>query len=459
MNLKHQSIFAITALLALVTGNAARGQSVDLKYSFAPNPPAGYTKVSAGDAYSIERGYGFDLGSKVKLSAAGENVSITKDNTKGFFFSAKVPEGAYEVTVTLGSPSGESSTTVKSETRRLMLESIRTASGKFETRTFLVHVRRPEYPGGMVAFKDREKLPILYVQWDDEKLIPFTELDWDEKLTLAFTGEMPAVSSIRITTAPPHTTVYLVGDSTMTDQMMEPFAAWGQVFPRFFKSPVLIANYAECGESAASFFGEKRWPKIMSEIHAGDYVFVQFGINDITLDETRIRQYFGQYIKDTKDKGAIPVLVTSQNLERRQIGNYAEVMRKIAAEQSVALIDLNAMSAKLFTAMGADLTHKAFIDGTHHSAYGAYELAKCMVQGVIDAKLPWAKDVVEDWKTFDPSKPDEFASIKLPEDPQLDPARPGGPGTPDNRGPMAGAVRTAPRGGGGGRAATQPATR
>jgi lysophospholipase L1-like esterase len=433
----------------------AAAQGVDLKYSFGPTAPAGYTKVAATDVYSPEKGYGFDLESKVKTVASGNGGYTTRDNSKGFFFSAKVPEGAYEVTVTLGDPSGDSTTTVKSETRRLMLESLGTSGGKLETKSFLVHVRRPEYPGGSVAFKDREKLPILYVTWDDSKLIPFTELDWDEKLTLAFTGEKPALVSLRITTAPPHTTVYLVGDSTMTDQMMEPFAAWGQMFPRFFKEPVLIANYAECGESAASFISERRWPKLMSEIHAGDFVLVQFGINDRGLAPDRIRQYFGTYIKDAKDKGAFPVIVTSQNLQRGALGAYQDVLREIAKEQNVPLIDLNAMSVKLYQAMGENLP-KAFIDGTHHSAYGAYELAKCVVQGVIDAKLPFAKDVVDDWKTFDPSKPEDITSFKMPEDPQLDPARPGGPGTPDHRGPMAGAVQTQARRGG---AASRPATR
>ena len=188
------------------------------------------------------------------------------------------------------------------------------------------------------------------MQWTDdyEKLVPFTELDWDEKLTLAFTDAKPALVSVEITTAPEHITVYLVGDSTMTDQMMEPYAAWGQMFPRFFNPPVLIANYAECGESAASFFGEKRWPKLMSEIHAGDYVLIEFGINDRGLATDRINQYFKQFIDDTLRQSAIPVLVTSQQTGKRQIGNYAEVMRQIAKEQNAPLIDLNAMSATLY---------------------------------------------------------------------------------------------------------------
>lgn len=439
----------LALMLAVLVGEAGAQDKIDLKYSFGSAPMAGFTQVRADDAYTIDRGYGFDLQSKVTVvDRPGKGGFVTGADGRAFFFSAKVPEGEYQVTVTLGDPTSESTTTVKSETRRLMREKVVTRSGEIRKETFLVHVRRPDFPGGTVALKDREKLPILYVQWAaTEPLIPFLELNWDEKLTLAFSDAKPAVVSVEITNAPAHTTIYLVGDSTMTDMMMDPFVSWGQVFPRWFNSPVLIANYAECGESATSFIGERRWAKMMSEIDAGDYVLVQFGINDRTLAEDRIRQLFGQYISDTQAKGAFPVIVTSQNLQRGTLGAYQDVLRALAKEKNVPLIDLNGMSVSLYAGMGEDLP-RAFIDGTHHSGYGAYSVAMCVVQGVIDAKLPLAKHVVADWKPFDPAKPMAAADYKMPTDPQLDPARPGGPGTPDNRGPMAGAVRTPARGGG-----------
>ena len=161
------------------------------------------------------------------------------------------------MTVVLGDAAGESTTTVKSETRRLMLEAIHTATGQFQTRTFLVHLRVPQIPGGgTVALKPRERDPILYVQWDENTRMPFTELDWDEKLTLEFSGDEAALCSVQIAKAENPITVYLIGDSTVTDQMMEPWGAWGQMLPRWFKPPVLIANYAESGETTASFIGE-----------------------------------------------------------------------------------------------------------------------------------------------------------------------------------------------------------
>ena len=70
-------------------------------------------------------------------------------------------------------------------------------------------------------------------------------------------------------------------------------------------------------------------------------------------------------------------------------GEYPEAVRQVAHEDSVALIDLHKMSAPFYEAMGKEKAPLAFGpgDATHHSAYGAYELAKCVVQGIRDAKL------------------------------------------------------------------------
>jgi lysophospholipase L1-like esterase len=238
--------------------------------------------------------------------------------------------------------------------------------------------------------------------------------------------------------------------------MMEPWNGWGQMFTRWFKPPVLIANYAESGETAASFIGERRWPKLMSEIHAGDYVLMQFGINDRGQTAERFKGYFLQFIKDCKLHGATPILVTSQNLwhldkngkafntlvfagrggargaatiadgaTRPSPVDYPQAMRDVAKDQSVLLIDLNAMSMPLYEAIGPANLKRSTVDGTHATDYGSYELAKCVVQAVIDAKLPWAQLVTDDWKPFDPAHPDPIDEFKLPPDPQLDPARSG----------------------------------
>ncbi|HKB92416.1 MAG TPA: rhamnogalacturonan acetylesterase, partial [Opitutaceae bacterium] len=268
---------------------------------------------------------------------------------------------------------------------------------------------------------------------------------WDEKLTLEFSDANPAVSSIEIVPEKTPETVYLIGDSTVTDQMMEPWAAWGQIFPRWFKPPILIANYAESGETASGFITELRWSKLLSEIHRGDYVLMQFGINDQRVPIEQFEKALQQFIADSRDHGAIPVLVTSQNLRRldeqghavQTLGEYPAAMREIAANSNVPLIDLNAMSMKLYEALGPKKLPTMFVDDTHQNGYGAYQLAKCVIQGLVDAKIPFTENLI-DWKPFDPSRPDALEDFHLPPDPQLDPARPGGPGAPLGKGPMAG---------------------
>lgn len=454
-------------LSALLSTSASAAEQIDLKFSFGPRPVPGHVAVREADTYNVNRGYGFDLGSRVSFvdrSAATPaatdplGAGFVKGQGDGrFFFSTKLDPGVYRVTVALGDATNETITTVKSETRRLMLEAVRVPPGVIRKFTFLVHVRVPRLPGGeMVRLKAREKEPILYVQWDEtnaQTRLPFVELDWDEKLTLAFSDAHPALAGLEITNVDKPVTVYLIGDSTVTDQMMEPFGAWGQQLPRWFKPPVVIANYAESGETTASFIGELRWKKLLSEIRPGDYVLMQFGINDQRMPVDQFRNYFVQYIRETREHGATPVLVSSQNLRRlgpdgkgiQTLRDFPEAMRDVAREHRAPFIDLNAMSARLYEALGPANLPKAFVDGTHQNMYGAYQLAKCVVHGLLEAKLPFAiENLVDDWKSYDPARPDPLETFRLPPDPQLDPARPGGPGAPDGRGPMAG---DPPRGG------------
>src|SRR5204862_3580199 len=103
---------------------------------------------------------------------------------------------------------------------------------------------------------------------------------WDEKLTLEFNNARPAVCAIEIARTDDVPTIYLLGDSTVCDQPLEPYNSWGQMLPRFFKPGVAIANHAESGESLKSFTGAHRLDKILSTIKPGDYLFIQFGHND-----------------------------------------------------------------------------------------------------------------------------------------------------------------------------------
>jgi len=202
---------------------------------------------------------------------------------------------------------------------------------------------------------------------------------------------------------------------------------------RFFKPDIAVANHAESGESLKNSLASRRIAKIFSTIQPGDYLFVQFGHNDMKDRTTNavavFRTNLKKLIADTRAHGATPVLVTS--MERKAgvtqdtLTDYPRMMRQVAQEDGVALIDLHAMSKKLYAALGAALD-KAFVDGTHHNGYGSYEMARCVIQGIRDLKLPLAKFVADDVAPFDPSRPDALAQFNVPASPNRSVDRPDG---------------------------------
>jgi len=425
------------AALYLSTGASAQAQLNPnlMKYACGPanrmfatlSPSSRFTDTTAG----------FDL----LPSPAVEGKACTSD--KPFFFSVPVPEGNYRITVVLGGPQA-SVTTVRAEGRRLMLEKIPTAANASVTKTFDTNVRYPEIagdPNNKVKLKPRE-LGIL---------------NWDHKLTLEFNGDHPSVRSIDIEPIPNQPVLYLAGDSTVVDQYYEPWAAWGQMLPRFFLPGIVIANHAESGETTKSFVGEHRLAKIMTTMKPGDYLFIQFAHNDMkpgavspgvaVVPIAEYKKLLADYIAQTRAKGATPVLVTSMNRRTfddagkitNSFGPYPDAMREVAAEQKVTLIDLNAMSKILFEAMGPEGTLKAFMhypadsfpgqteaisDDTHFNNYGAYELARCIVHGIREANLPLTKFLDPAVPDFNPAHPDSQPDFHLPFTPILHPGDP-----------------------------------
>jgi lysophospholipase L1-like esterase len=375
---------------------------------------------------------GFDLGT------SPEQIDHSAcSSSKSFFFSAPAPEGNYVVTVDFGGPE-DAVTTVKAESRRLMLLNVRTRAGQHRSESFIVNVRRPEITGnGAVRLKPRE----------------IGALDWDDKLTLEFSGERPSIRSIHIAPAPAGTpTVYLAGDSTVVDQDKEPWAAWGQMLPVFFDSRIAIANHAESGETIGSFESEQRFAKIFSVIQAGDYLFMQFAHNDQKpgrgyVSPERYDELLRKYIARAREKRVTPVLVTSMNRRTFDasgkvtdtLAPYPALMRSVAAQEHVALIDLNHMSATLYEAIGEAHSKELFVyaapntypdqpealhDDTHFNNYGAYELARCVVLGIQQSRLPLAKRLRKPVLPFDPSHPDAAQSLAIPPSPFVEEQKP-----------------------------------
>ena len=131
-----KTIFWLGALFAATAFAADESARVHFHFSFGLGKVAADTiRVSSNTVYDPERGYGFEPGGELK---AVENA-VTSG--KLFYFSVAVPEGNYRVTATLGDDQATAVTTIKAELRRLMVEKVTTAAGKFEKRTFIVNIR------------------------------------------------------------------------------------------------------------------------------------------------------------------------------------------------------------------------------------------------------------------------------------------------------------------------------
>ncbi len=416
------------------------------KFDFGgPKIDPGFKTVNTSHLYTDALGFGFE-GKPDLLIVNRPKHSATSDgfvtSTHPFYFSVKLPEGNYNVKIVMGDADGTSDATVRAECRRMMVNRVQTTTGEIKTVEFSLHIRDSiiRATNTKVRLKPRE---INY-------------LHWDNKLTLEFNGITPKVNAIEITPANDNvTTVFLAGNSTVVDQAEEPYAAWGQMIPNYFKSDVAIANYAESGETLNSFIGERRFEKMITLMKTGDYAFVEFGHNDqkqrgegigAFTSYTKDLKYF---INEVKKKGGIPVLVTS--MQRRNfdslgninhtLGDYPDAVRAVAKEMQVALIDLNVMSKTMYEAWGPKESIKAFVhfpantypnqkvelkDDTHFRPFGADQIAQIIIKGIRENVPALATHLKSNVPTFNPSRPGKIEDFYWPLSPTTASIKPDG---------------------------------
>ncbi|WP_290725383.1 SGNH/GDSL hydrolase family protein [Fibrobacter sp. UBA2449] len=399
---KTATMVTVAALLAAFSMTEA---AENYKFDFGEGPvAAGYTQVKASTKYSDSQGFGFESGTVSSVDRLWDD-DLTTDflTAKGdMVFSVALPQGNYEVTFILGDGENESETTVWAENRKLMLDRVTLAGGVFSRQTVSLRRMETRSMDGSVtmSIKDREK---------DYRT-------WDKKLTFVISGKAPAVAGIEIKRNDNVTTLWLCGNSTVVDQIMAPWAGWGQMAPGFFKSSLAIANYAESGLTASGFYSMKRLAKILSEVKKGDFVTVQFAHND-QKNQNDVNNYettLTKYANEIKAKGATPLFVTSTARQnetdpKTAVGGLPERMRALGKKLGVTVLDLNQHSITLGKALGGN-KEKMYMytasDKTHFCEYGAYELARANIEE-IKAKVPeLAKHLRDDHEAFDSSKPD-----------------------------------------------------
>ena len=378
--------------LGLLATLGVEAQTYKFDFTTGKKTKDGYTKITPADRYSEEKGYGYD-----------RQPSPEGKSTAPFFFSITVPDGNYHVTVVINKRN--------------------------------THISEKEN----VRIKPRER----------------QKLNWDDKLTLEFNGDAPQLSELIIEKVNNVPTVFLCGNSTVVDQDNEPWASWGQMIPRFFNDSICFANYAESGESANTFIGAGRLKKALTQMKPGDYIFMEFGHNDQKQKGPGKGAYYSfmtslkTFIDEARARGAYPVLVTPT--QRRSFDengkirdtheDYPEAMRWLAAKENVPLIDLNEMTRTLYEAMGVEPSKKAFVhypagtypgqnrvlaDNTHFNPYGAYQISKCIIEGIKKAGLPISNYLRSDYSGYNPAHPDALDSFKWNDSPFTEIEKPDG---------------------------------
>jgi lysophospholipase L1-like esterase len=430
--IKLNKIYLLSFLILFFVSHSIAQTS--FKFDFgAGKPQRGYIQITEKTKYTPEQGYGFEFSSDLISQNFEKKTKLEDDYItcgKPFYFSVKLPEDNYNVKLIIGDKKGTSTTTIKAECRRLMVEKVETKKGKFATVEFTVHVKDSiiRSSNSKVRLKPRE---VNY-------------LHWDNKLTLEFNNTAAKICAVEIERVEDIPTIFLAGNSTVVDQAEEPWAAWGQIIPAFFQpKKIVVANYAESGETLKAFKGERRLEKIWSMAKPGDYLFIEFAHNDQKpggshLDPfTTYKQTLKEWIAEARKRKIIPVLVTSMNRRTfdstghitNSLDDYPEAMRQTGKEENVAVIDLNAMSKILYEAWGPEKSIKAFVhfpantfpnqpnelkDNTHFTYYGAYELAKCIVNGIKQNIPALANYLKNNLPSFDPAHPDPFEQFHIP---------------------------------------------
>jgi lysophospholipase L1-like esterase len=226
--------------------------------------------------------------------------------------------------------------------------------------------------------------------------------------------------------------VWMAGDSTMQPCSSPCPCGWGSQFQPLFNSSVTVVNSAVGGRSIQTWLydpnvttnkdssGEcvvspktysSRWQAMIdptSGMRPGDYLFIEFGINDGDsscnrhVGTTLFQTYLGVMAKAAKELGAQPIFLTSTSY----IGcssSTATTNRGFVAEtkaagtaNNVPVIDLTALSAALYTSLGlcpndgnytstSSALGKFFCDDhTHFEATGAAQVAGVVAKALKD---------------------------------------------------------------------------
>lgn len=224
------------------------------------------------------------------------------------------------------------------------------------------------------------------------------------------------------TKVPPR--ILIASDSTAAQYGADryPQMGWGMVLKCSLEPGVEVVNLARGGRSTKTFIEEGLWGKLVAQLKSGDTVLIQFGHND--ADTKKIERYAApdgayqtnliRFVKDVRQAGAKPVLVTpvarwmwENGAPKDAHGPYSAVVRRVAQEQKVSLVDLDADMMAALAARGPSASRRLYLfyqsydqvarypdgisDDTHINEQGARLAAALVATRLAGLKIPLAQ--------------------------------------------------------------------
>lgn len=220
--------------------------------------------------------------------------------------------------------------------------------------------------------------------------------------------------------------IYLAGDSTCMyysaskqSQNGGPIQGWGYYLQNYFTDGVNVYNHAIAGRSSKKFYDEGRFDTIAANLKKGDYVMIQFAINDAGAANAdryaptcgnvnspsagSYEWYMTEFIKATIEKGATPVLMSctlsaksySNGRFNASYTNYSDACKNLSAKYSIPYIDVNGIMVNHYNSVGYDKAvsyHMAgavagSTDFTHFNESGANVIAGLIANAVKSQKI------------------------------------------------------------------------
>ncbi len=299
-----------------------------------------------------------------------------------------VPNGTYEVTVTITAHE-DIVFTILSQSRRFMVQDTELKNGCQTDITFDVSVC--DYHKNGDEYTHVEGVDI-YIMCD---------------------GDFSAVSAVSPVKIP---TIYIAGDSTVTDQPAEypynptsTYCGWGQMLPQLLNTGIAVENHAQSG-STTQAFKEVNFTAFSDKIKEGDFLIIEFGHNDQKVEAL---DAFGGYTDNLKfyidfarSKGATPIISSPINriifkedgTLLNLLGDYRNAVKAVCEELDVPFLDLWTRTTEFFEAAGPirawdyfwgngterDYTHTNDIGGSIVAKLAACEMVKNNIAPIAD---------------------------------------------------------------------------